>query len=132
MGLRVPQMRGLALALLTLPLFSMMAAAQIAVSANDNKAVLVNGVNTVPPNPADDTATIIDLNVSPPKVIGEFEGAQQRGRPTAKRGDNARRVDRADRLQPEARSGRSKEAHARQQGVGDRPQSQAGRRDCDH
>src|SRR5580658_9623171 len=71
MGLRFS--RGLALALLTLPLFSIMAAAQIAVSANDNKAVLVNGVNTVPPNPAEDTATIIDLNVSPPKVIGELK-----------------------------------------------------------
>ena len=73
MGLRIPQVRGLALALLTLPLFSILAAAQIAVSANDNKAVLVNGVNTVPPNPAEDTATIIDLNVSPPKVIGELK-----------------------------------------------------------
>ena len=73
MGLRIPQMRGLALALLTLPLFSIVAAAQIAVSANDNKAVLVNGVNTVPPNPAADTATIIDLGVSPPKVIGELK-----------------------------------------------------------
>ncbi len=73
MGLCIPQVRGFALALLTLPLFSIMAAAQIAISANDNKAVLVNGVNTVPPSPAEDTATIIDLNVSPPKVIGELK-----------------------------------------------------------
>ena len=50
-----------------------LAAAQLAVSANDAKAVLVNGVNTVPPNPADDTVTIIDLGVSPPKVIGELK-----------------------------------------------------------
>jgi DNA-binding beta-propeller fold protein YncE len=64
---------GLALALLTLPLFSFVAAAQIAVSANDNKAVFINGVNTVPPNPADDTVTVIDLGVSPPNVIGELK-----------------------------------------------------------
>jgi DNA-binding beta-propeller fold protein YncE len=73
MSRRVSQMSGLALALLTLPLFSFGAAAQIAVSANDNKAVLVNGVNSVPPNPAEDTVTIIDLGVSPPKVIGELK-----------------------------------------------------------
>src|SRR5262249_22638626 len=59
--------------LLTLPLFSSSAAAQLAVSANDGKAVLVNGVNTVPPNPADDTVTFIDLSVSPPKVVGEIK-----------------------------------------------------------
>lgn len=49
------------------------AAAQIAVSANDNKAVLVNGANTVPANPRADTVTIIDLGVSPPKVLGEVK-----------------------------------------------------------
>ena len=54
-------MSGLAAALLTLPLLPSVAAAQLAVSSNDGKAVLVNGVNTVPPNPADDTVTIIDL-----------------------------------------------------------------------
>lgn len=69
---RVPQMRGLLLALLALPLLTLTATAQIAVSANDNKAVFVNGVNTVPPNPAADTVTVIDLGVSPPKVIGEL------------------------------------------------------------
>jgi DNA-binding beta-propeller fold protein YncE len=60
-------------ALAILPLFSFAAQAQLAVSANDAKAVLVNGVNTVPPNPADDTVTVIDLDVSPPKVIGELK-----------------------------------------------------------
>jgi DNA-binding beta-propeller fold protein YncE len=45
--------------------------AQIAVSANDNKAVLVDGVNTVVRNPAPDTVTLLDLSVSPPRVIGE-------------------------------------------------------------
>ena len=47
------------------------AAAQIAVSANDHKARLVNGVNTVPPNPTPDTVTIIDLKTNPPTVIAE-------------------------------------------------------------
>jgi len=73
MNLRVPQMSVIAVALLALPIFSLGAAAQLAVSSNDGKAVLVNGVNTVPPNPADDTVTVIDLGVSPPKVIAELK-----------------------------------------------------------
>ncbi len=73
MNLRISRLSGLAVALLALPLFSFGAAAQIAVSANDGKAVLVNGVNTVPPNPADDTVTLIDLGVSPPRVVGELK-----------------------------------------------------------
>jgi DNA-binding beta-propeller fold protein YncE len=47
------------------------AAAQIAVSANDHKARLVNGVNQVPPNPTPDTVTIIDLKTTPPTVVAE-------------------------------------------------------------
>ena len=58
-----------ALTLLSGPLLSGGAAAQIAVSANDGKAVLVNGVNTVPDNPPADNVSIIDLNVTPPKVL---------------------------------------------------------------
>ena len=46
--------------------------AQIAVSSNDNKQMLVNGVNTVVRNPAPDTLTIIDLGVFPPKVLAEI------------------------------------------------------------
>jgi DNA-binding beta-propeller fold protein YncE len=46
--------------------------AQIAVSSNDNKTVNLNGVNTVVRNPQPDTATIIDIGVSPPKVIAEI------------------------------------------------------------
>ncbi len=38
-----------------------MAAAQLAVSANDNKLVLVNGVSTVVQNPPPDTVAVIDL-----------------------------------------------------------------------
>ena len=73
MTLHISRLSGLAAALLIVQLFPSLAAAQLAVSANDAKAVLVNGVNTVPPNPADDTVTIIDLGVSPPKVVGELK-----------------------------------------------------------
>lgn len=48
------------------------AQAQWAVSSNDNKVMLDNGVVKVLPNPAPDTATIIDLGVTPPKVIAEI------------------------------------------------------------
>jgi DNA-binding beta-propeller fold protein YncE len=47
--------------------------AQIAVSANDNKLALVNGVGTVVQNPASDTVAIIDLKQFPPKIIAEIE-----------------------------------------------------------
>jgi DNA-binding beta-propeller fold protein YncE len=45
--------------------------AQIAVSANDGKVMLVDGVNTPRPDPQPDTVTIIDLRVTPPGVLGE-------------------------------------------------------------
>jgi DNA-binding beta-propeller fold protein YncE len=45
--------------------------AQIAVSANDNKVLLVNGAVTVVPNPPPDTIAVIDLKSSPPKIIAE-------------------------------------------------------------
>jgi DNA-binding beta-propeller fold protein YncE len=45
--------------------------AQVAVSGNDNKVLLVNGVVTVVQNPPADTVAIIDLKTSPPRVIGE-------------------------------------------------------------
>jgi YVTN family beta-propeller protein len=45
----------------------------LAVSANDNKAVLVNGVTTPVANPAPDTVAIIDLRQSPPRLIAEIE-----------------------------------------------------------
>ena len=63
----------LAFAVSALPLLTIGAIAQIAVSANDNKAVLVNGANVVPDNPAADTVNIIDLGSAPPKVIGEVK-----------------------------------------------------------
>jgi DNA-binding beta-propeller fold protein YncE len=46
------------------------ARAQIVVSANDGKALFARGDV---PALVDDTATIIDLNVSPPKVLGEVK-----------------------------------------------------------
>jgi DNA-binding beta-propeller fold protein YncE len=73
MSRRISRASGLAVALMTLPLLSFSAKAQLAVSSNDNKLVLNNGVPAVPPNPADDTVTIIDLGVSPPKVVGELK-----------------------------------------------------------
>jgi DNA-binding beta-propeller fold protein YncE len=60
-------------AVAALPLFSLNAVAQIAVSSNDGKVVLNNGTVSVPANPIDDTVTIINLGVSPPKVIAEFK-----------------------------------------------------------
>jgi DNA-binding beta-propeller fold protein YncE len=67
------RMSRLTAALLTLPLLSFECAAQLAVSANDGKVVLVNGVGTVPASPLDDTITIINLGVSPPKVVAELK-----------------------------------------------------------
>jgi DNA-binding beta-propeller fold protein YncE len=49
------------------------ASAQLAVSANDNKVVLVNGVSTVVQNPPADTVAIIDLQQFPPKILAEIE-----------------------------------------------------------
>src|SRR6516164_2783196 len=66
-----PAKLGFALALV--PLLTVGATAQILVSANDNKAVLINGANVVPANPAADTVSIIDLGVFPPKLIGEVK-----------------------------------------------------------
>ena len=63
----------LVITIAALPLFSINATAQIAVFSNDGKVVLNNGTVAVPANPVDDTVTIIDLGVSPPKVIAEFK-----------------------------------------------------------
>jgi len=48
------------------------AAAQIAISANDNKVALVNGAVQVVQNPAPDTITVIDLKANPPRAIVEI------------------------------------------------------------
>ncbi|MGH7313393.1 MAG: YncE family protein [Candidatus Rokuibacteriota bacterium] len=45
--------------------------AEIAVSANDNKVVNINGKVTVVASPPSDTVAVIDLKASPPRVIAE-------------------------------------------------------------
>ncbi len=52
-------------------LLSGKAEAQLAVSSNDNKVLNVEGVNTVVRNAPPDTVTVIDLGVSPPRIVGE-------------------------------------------------------------
>ncbi len=49
------------------------ASAQLALSGNDNKAVLDRGVTRVVPNPAPDTVALIDLGATPPAVIAEVQ-----------------------------------------------------------
>lgn len=63
--------RLIAVALALVPLLSSGALAQLAVSANDGKAVLVDGTNVVPAEPALDYVTVVDLGASPPRVVGE-------------------------------------------------------------
>jgi len=70
MTLRRPLAVG-ALAALVLVGAAVPAVAQIAISGNDNKVLLVNGVVTVVQNPPPDTVSVIDLKASPPRVIGE-------------------------------------------------------------
>jgi DNA-binding beta-propeller fold protein YncE len=49
------------------------AVAQLAVSANDAKVKLIDGKMEIEKAPAPDTVTIIDMRVSPPKVMAELE-----------------------------------------------------------
>src|SRR3989304_1440945 len=58
------------IASLFLPLGAM---AQLAVSANDNKVTNAEGRTVVVENAPPDTVTIINLGVSPPRVIGEVK-----------------------------------------------------------
>jgi DNA-binding beta-propeller fold protein YncE len=46
--------------------------AQLAVSVNDNKVMLVNGVTRVIANAPADTVTLLDLGARPPKVLAEI------------------------------------------------------------
>src|SRR5215211_854120 len=68
-----PRWLALAAGVCALSSFPLGASAQIVVSANESKAALVDGVNTVPANPPPDTVSIIDLNVSPPKLVAEIK-----------------------------------------------------------
>ena len=49
------------------------ASAQLAVSPNDTKVVNVDGVNKIVENPPPDNVTIVDLSVSPPKIVGQLD-----------------------------------------------------------
>ena len=60
-------------ALLLGALLPLASAAQIAVSVNDNKMVLDNGVPKVAANPQPDTVAIIDMKTMPPRLIDEIE-----------------------------------------------------------
>jgi DNA-binding beta-propeller fold protein YncE len=60
------------LMLLALLLAPLAAEAQLAVSSNDNKVRLDNGVNNVVKNAPPDTVSIIDLAVLPPRVVAEI------------------------------------------------------------
>ena len=59
-------------ALVAAPFVVERACAQLAIVANDGKAVPVDGVNTVPPNPAADYVAIVDLGAKPPKIVAEL------------------------------------------------------------
>jgi len=73
---------GLALALLV-PAAGLRA--ELVVVANDNKLVLVNGIQTVVKNPPPDTLAIIELSGSAPRLVAEIEGVPSSvvGPPTA-------------------------------------------------
>jgi DNA-binding beta-propeller fold protein YncE len=73
MQCRIPRASAFAAAVLAPVLIPLAANAQIAVSANDGKAILVDGASKMPDNPAPDTVTIIDLGATPPKVLGELQ-----------------------------------------------------------
>ena len=69
----LPGVRTLALTLAVLPFLTVHAAAQLAVSANDNKSANSEGRTVVVENAPPDTVTIINLSVFPPKIVGEVK-----------------------------------------------------------
>jgi DNA-binding beta-propeller fold protein YncE len=71
MGRRVLQFVVPLTCAITASLWQGVVRAEIAVSSNDGKVALIEGRNTTLTNPRPDTVTIIDLSVSPPRVIGE-------------------------------------------------------------
>jgi DNA-binding beta-propeller fold protein YncE len=62
---------GITIAAITLCGVAATAAAQVLVSANENKLTLNDGVQTVVANPPSDSVTIIDLAGGQPKVVAE-------------------------------------------------------------
>jgi DNA-binding beta-propeller fold protein YncE len=65
-------MRNLIFAVTFISITALPAAAQVAVSANEAKVTLVDGVNTVVKTPPPDTVTIFSLAAWPPRTIGEL------------------------------------------------------------
>jgi DNA-binding beta-propeller fold protein YncE len=66
-------MQTILLATLAVVLAAANAAAQVAVSANDAKVTLVDGVVTPVRTPPPDTVTVLELGTTPPKVLGEVQ-----------------------------------------------------------
>ncbi|RTL51280.1 MAG: YncE family protein [Bradyrhizobiaceae bacterium] len=73
MLVNAPRVCALMLAVSLASLFPGFARAQIAVSANDGKSSLNDGKPEVPATVAPDNVFVIDLNQTPPKVIGEVQ-----------------------------------------------------------
>ena len=71
--MRYMGLTGIAAGFFVLSAVTINANAQMAVSANDGKATLVDGTTTVPDNPTPDTVSLIDLGASPPKLIAEIQ-----------------------------------------------------------
>lgn len=65
---RMALFAGAALCALSAP-----ALAQLAVSANDGKAILVNGAARIAPTPLPDSISVIDLSASPPRVVATVQ-----------------------------------------------------------
>src|SRR5262249_26131813 len=65
---------GGALSLAALMSLSSGASGELALSANDGKTVLIDGVNAAPARPRADSVTVIDLKATPPKINAEVAG----------------------------------------------------------
>lgn len=61
------------LATLAALLMAGQASAQVALSGNDNRALLENGTIRMATNPPPDTVTILDLGSHPPRVVGSVQ-----------------------------------------------------------
>jgi DNA-binding beta-propeller fold protein YncE len=61
------------IALAAIACCALAARAELAVSANDNKASLDNGANVVVSNPPSDNVAVIDLGARPPRVIAQLD-----------------------------------------------------------
>ena len=85
MNQRVSRIRVVACAA-ALTLLPVSAGAQLAVVANDGKSVMIDGVVSVPADPAPDYVAVIDLGAKPPKGRRRGRGAGGRCRPAAERG----------------------------------------------